>query len=150
MLLINHRFFTKRSSIIFFQYKLMRVESPVFPPFIAKRVKGIFGCDILFYGFFFRKQWGSFPQSLARISLLFIKWRRVKHNAARARSFSVRLARSIPCAAVYKLRFTLEKQEQIDIYVSHSFQYIYIFNINIRFKNDFIRWFFWNTLTCTI
>ena len=30
----------------------MRVESHVFPPFIAKRVEGIFGYDILLYGLF--------------------------------------------------------------------------------------------------
>ena len=30
----------------------------------------------------------------------------------RARTFLVKLARSIPCAAVYKVRFTLDKQEK--------------------------------------
>ena len=89
----------------------MRVERRVFPPFIAKRVEGIFGYDILLYGFLFRRQWGSFSRSFARIGLLFIKWRRVEHKAARARTFLVRLARSVSCAAVYKLRFTLEKRE---------------------------------------
>ena len=120
MLLINHRFFTKLLSIIFFQYKLMRVESRVFPPFIAKRVEGIFGYDILLYGFLFRRQWGSFSQSFAQIGLLFIKWRRVERKAVRARTFLVRLARSIPCAAVYKLRFTPDKQEKnIFIFRTH-------------------------------
>ena len=71
-LLINHRFLTKRLSIIFFffKYKLMRVESRVVPPFIAKRVAGIYRG--------------------ARIGLLFVKWRRIKHEAARARIFLVR------------------------------------------------------------
>ena len=61
----------------------MRVESRVFPPFIAKRVEGIFGYDILLYGFLFRRKWESFSQSFARIGLLFIKWRRFEHKAAR-------------------------------------------------------------------
>ena len=89
----------------------MRVES-VFAPFIAKRVEGIFSYDILLYGFLFRRQWGSSSQSFARIGLLFKKWRRVERKALRARAFLVRLARSIPCAAVYKLRFTLDKQKK--------------------------------------
>ena len=56
-LLINHRFFTKRLSFtLFFKYKLLRFESRVFPPYIGKRVKGIFGYDILLYGFLFRRQ----------------------------------------------------------------------------------------------
>ena len=42
-LLINHRFFTERLSIISFWYKLMRVKIRVFPPFIATKVEGIFG-----------------------------------------------------------------------------------------------------------
>ena len=78
----------------------MQVKSRVFPPFIAKRVEGIFGYDILLYGFLFRRQWGSFLQSFARIGLLFMKWRRVEHKAAGARTFSVWLARSIPRAAM--------------------------------------------------
>ena len=90
----------------------MRVESRVFPPFIAKRVDGIFDYDILPYGFLFRRQWGNFSLRFLWIGLLLVKWRRVEHKAARARSFSVRLASSIPCAAVYKLRFTLEKEEK--------------------------------------
>ena len=90
----------------------MRVESRVFPPFIAKRVKEIFGYYILLYGFLFRRQWRSFSRSFAWIGLLFIKWRRVEHKAARARTFLVQLARLIPWAAVYKLRFTLEKRKE--------------------------------------
>ena len=90
----------------------MRVESRDFPPFIAKRVEGIFGYDILLYGFLFCRQWGSSSRSFARIGLLFIKRRQVKRKAVRARTFLVRFARSIPCAAVYKLRFTLDKQEK--------------------------------------
>ena len=109
----------------------MRVENRDFPPFIAKSVEGIFGYDILLYGFLFRRQWESF----SRIGLLFIKWRRVKHKAARARTFLVRLAPSISYAAVYKLWFTFEKQEKIYIYVSHSFLCIY--NTIICFKNNF-------------
>ena len=61
----------------------MRVESRVFPPSIAKRVEGIFGYNILLYGFLFRRQWGSFSRNFARIGLLFIKCRRVQHKAAR-------------------------------------------------------------------
>ena len=94
----------------------MRVESRVFrfsTLFIAKKDEGIFGYDILLYGFLFGRQWESFSQSFARTGLLFIKWRRVEHKAARARTFSVRLARSILSAAVYKLWFPLEKQEKI-------------------------------------
>ena len=79
--------------------------------------------------FLFRWQWGSFSRSFswsfARIGLLFIKWRRVEHKAACAWTFVVRLARAIPCAAVYKLRFTLEIPEKIYIYVSHSFLCFY-------------------------
>ena len=98
----------------------MRVESRVFPPFIAKRVEGIFGYDILLYGFLLRRQWGNSSRSFARIGLLFIKWRRVKRKAVRARTFLVRLARSIPYAAVYKLQFTLNKQEKnIFIFRTH-------------------------------
>ena len=129
----------------------MRVESRVFPPFIAKRVEGIFGYDIRLYGFLFRRQWRSFSRSFARIGLLFMKWRQVEHKAARTRTFLVWLARLISCAAVYKLLFTLEKQEKVNIYVSHSFLCIY--NTIICFKNGFVRWlvgWFWNTLTCTI
>ena len=57
-------------------------------------------------------------------------------KVARARTFLVRLARSISCVAVYKLRFTLEKQEKIYIYISHSFLCIY--NTIICFRNDFV------------
>ena len=66
----------------------MRVEIRVFPLFVAKRVGGIFSYDILLYDFLFRRQWGSFSQSFARIGLLFIKWRQVEHKAARARGLS--------------------------------------------------------------
>ena len=68
----------------------MRVESRVFPPFIAKRVEGIFGYDILLYGFLFRTQWGSSSRSFARIGLLFIKRRRVERRAVRARFHALR------------------------------------------------------------
>ena len=149
-LLINHRFFTKRWSIIFFLYKLMRVESRVFPPSIAKRVEGIFGYDILLYGFLFRRQWGSFSRSFARIGVLFIKWRQVEHKAARTRTFLVRLARSIPCAAVYKLRFTLEKQEKI--YVCFALISIYKPNFlvfNFFGKNKHCRKKFTGSILCS-
>ena len=98
----------------------MRIECRVFPPFIAKTVEGIFGYDLLLYGFLFRRQWGSSSRSFARIGLLFIKRRRVERKAVRARTFLVRLAHSIPCAVVYKLRFTLDKQEKnIFIFRTH-------------------------------
>ena len=91
----------------------MRVESRVFPPFIAKRVEGIYGYDILLYGFLFRRQWGNSSRSFARIGLLFIKWRRVEYKAARADFLgSARALNSMRCAAVDKLRFTLDKQQK--------------------------------------
>ena len=101
----------------------------------TKRVEGIFDYDILLYGFLIRRQWGSFSWSFARISLLFIKWRRVEHKAARAWTFLVRLARSIPCAATYKLRCTLKKQEKKYIYVFFSANIPY-FNFHINFQSS--------------
>ena len=101
----------------------MRVESRVFPSFIAKRVEGIFGYSTAFC---FVNNEKVVHEVFARISLLIIykmtsSW---TQRRARARTFLVRLARSISCAAVYKLWFTLKKQGKIYIYVSHLFRYI--------------------------
>ena len=116
---MNHRFSTKRLSIYYFLIQINASQKPVLTPFIAKIVEGIFGYNILLYGFLFRRQWGSFSQSFARIGLLFIKCRRVEHKATHAHGF-------LGSAAVYKLRFTLEKQERIYNYIMHLFRYIYI------------------------
>ena len=59
----------KRLSIIFFLIQINASRKPCFPPFIEKRVEGIFGYDILLYGFLFRTRWGSSSQSFARIGL---------------------------------------------------------------------------------
>ena len=120
----------------------MRVEGRIFPPFIAKRVEGIFGYDILLYGFLSRRQWGNFSRSFARIGLLFIKWRRVKYKAARMRTFLVRLARSIPCVAVYKLRFTLEKEEKIYIYVCAVLDPLHTDRTPEILNHGKLRWFY--------
>ena len=121
-----HRFFTKRLSIIFFLIQINASRSSGLTPFIAKKVEGIFGYDILLYGFLFRRQWESFSQSFARIGLLFIKWRRVEHKAARARGLSRFGSRAqfhaLRCiqASIYT-----RKTQKICNYVSHSFRYIY-------------------------
>ena len=87
----------------------MRVESRVFPPFIAKRVEGIFGYDILLDGFLFRRQWENSSRSFARIGLLFIKWRRVEHKAARADFFgSARALDSMRCGVQAPIYNTLQ------------------------------------------
>ena len=128
----------------------MLVERRVFPPFIAKRVEGISGYDILLYGFLFRRQWGRFSRSFARIGLLFIKRRRVQHKPACARTFLVRLARTISCAA---LIYTQKTRKNIylcfalfSMYLLYSYmfqkwlcllvflEYAHMYNINIYWR----------------
>ena len=112
----------------------MRVKSRVLTPFIAKEVEGIFGYDILLYGFLFRRQWGSFSQSFAWIGLLFIKWRRVEHKATRARG----LSRFGLCARFHALRYTSSdlhsktKKEYIITFRTHF--HIFIFNTSLHYN----------------
>ena len=98
----------------------MRVKSRVLTPFIAKKVEGIFGYDILLYGFLFRRQWESFPQSFARIGALFIKWRRVEHKATRAGGLS---------------RFVQFRILYSDIFFLANIPY---FNFHINFQSSYL------------
>ena len=129
----------------------MRVGSCVFPPFIAKRVEGIFGYDILLYGFLFHRQWGNSLRSFARSGLLFIKWRRVERKAARADFLgSARALDSMRC----ELRFTLDKQDKnifmfrthFDIFIIQAYTTIWsIIKKNIENK-EFNRFIFFAIL----
>ena len=116
----------------------MRVKSRVLKPFIAKKVEGIFGYDILLYGFLFRRQWVSFSQSFARIGLLFIKWR-VEHKATRARG----LSRSGLCARFHTLQYTSSglhsknKKEYIITFRTHFD--IFTFNTSLHYN---IKYYF--------
>ena len=127
----------------------MRVRRRVFPPFIAKRVEGIFGYDILLYGFLFRRQWGSLSWSFARIVLLFIKWHRVEHKAARADFLgSARALDSMRCG-VQALIYTRKTRKNIylcfaliSIYLSNRFDYVIIQRstklfLNYRYYNPY-------------
>ena len=61
----------------------------------------------------------------------------VTQSHADTRTFSVRLVRSIPCAAVYKLRSTLGKQERIITFRTHFD--IFIFNTSLHYN---IKYYF--------